>query len=114
VSKQIIDLPPEVGKSQCLQLYLLSLNLQMLGDLASFVAYYKTKHSAHVLDWDHALGSMTMKGRFKPGVKELSLSLYQGIILLLFNEETEWRFQDIKDRTRLGKLLSLASRMCFA
>lgn len=75
----------------------------MQEELTKFAAYYKNKHSGHTLDWDHGLGTATLKARFTPGVKELSVSLYQAVVLLLFNESTQLAFQDIKEQTRMGK-----------
>ena len=34
--------------------------------------------------------------------KELSVSLYQAVILMLFNDASELSFMDIKEQTRLG------------
>ena len=62
----------------------------MQAELTKYSDYYKSKHSGHVLDWDH-----------NPGVKELSVSLYQAIVLLLFNESTEISF--VKERTSMGE-----------
>ncbi|KAG6836528.1 hypothetical protein H0H93_007074 [Arthromyces matolae] len=59
------------------------------------------KHSNHKLHWDHALGTATLVGRFKPGNKELSVSLYQALVLLLFNSAEEWRYRDILEQTRI-------------
>lgn len=74
--------------------------------LTKFTAYYKTKHSGHALDWDHGLGTATLKARFSPGVKELSVSLYQAVVLLLFNDSGQHAFQDIKEQTRMGEYLT--------
>ena len=79
----------------------------MQDDLSTFTRYYKSKHQGRTLDWDHALGTATLKARFKGGNKELSVSLYQAIILLLFNEEEELVYTDIKEQTRLGMLVAV-------
>ena len=75
----------------------------MQADLTEYANYYKQKHSGHVLDWDHALGTVTMTARFNTASKELSLSLYQAVVLLLFDGTTEWRYTDILEQTRMGK-----------
>ncbi|KAG6873267.1 hypothetical protein C0995_001041 [Termitomyces sp. Mi166 len=82
VQKTSVDLPPN-----------------MQDELTKYANYYKERHSGHTLDWDHALGTATLTGRFKPGNKELSVSLYQAVVLLLFNTETEWRYPDISEQT---------------
>ncbi|KAG9223485.1 hypothetical protein CCMSSC00406_0006977 [Pleurotus cornucopiae] len=74
---------------------------QMQEDLQTFTDYYKKKHQGRILNWDHALGTATLKGRFDPGPKELSVSLYQAIILLMFNDVDEISFADIKEQILL-------------
>ena len=76
--------------------------MKMQGDLTSFATFYKTKHQGHKLDWDHALGTATLRAQFSAGSKELSVSLYQAVILLLFNDETEIGFKQIAEHTRMG------------
>ncbi|KAI0735750.1 Cullin-domain-containing protein [Earliella scabrosa] len=73
----------------------------MQKDLDAFLAYYKSKYKGRKLDWDHALGTVTMKARFTSGEKELSVSLHQAVILLLFNDNDELSYTEIKDQTRL-------------
>jgi hypothetical protein len=36
-------------------------------------------------------------------VKELQVSLFQTIILLLFNDQIEWSFKDLADATNIGE-----------
>jgi cullin-4 len=76
----------------------------MQADLTEYANYYKQRHSGHVLEWDHALGTVMMTARFDAASKELSVSLYQAVVLLLFNGPTEWRYTDILEQTRMGKL----------
>ncbi|KAI0651243.1 Cullin-4B [Trametes meyenii] len=76
----------------------------MQDDLGSYTEYYKKKHQGRKLDWDHALGTATLKTRFKGGKKELSVSLYQAVVLLLFNTDETISYADIKAQTRLGAL----------
>ncbi|KAH9836648.1 Cullin-domain-containing protein [Rhodofomes roseus] len=73
----------------------------MQDELTKYMTFYKSKHSGRKLDWDHALGTATIKARFTNGGKELSVSLYQGIVLLLFNESTELSFKEIQEQTRM-------------
>ena len=74
----------------------------MQEDLNKFTAYYKDRHQGHKLEWDHALGTATLKAWFKNGDKELSVSLYQAVVLLLFNDAMELSFSDIKNQCRIG------------
>ena len=74
----------------------------MTDELNKFSEFYKIKHGSHKLDWDHALGIATLRANFKAGPKELSVSLYQAAILLLFNETSEVPFREIKSQTSMG------------
>ncbi|KZL68341.1 ubiquitin ligase subunit (Cullin family protein), partial [Colletotrichum tofieldiae] len=51
-----------------------------------FDQYYKNKHTGRLLNWKHALAHCTVKAKFPKGTKELLVSAYQAIILVLFNE----------------------------
>ena len=74
----------------------------MQAELTKYDEHYKSKHSGRILDWIHPLGTAILKARFKAGTKELSVSLYQAVVLLLFNETTEIPFGDIKEQTNIG------------
>jgi cullin-4 len=65
----------------------------MQAELTKYGDYYKSNRSGHILDWDHSLGTATLKARFN-SVNELSVSLHQVIVLLLFNKSTEIPFPD--------------------
>ena len=82
----------------------------MQADLTEYANYYKQRHSGHVLDWDHALGTVTMMAQFNAAPKEVSVSLYQAVVLLLFNGPTEWRYPDILEQTNMGKHHLFCSR----
>jgi cullin-4 len=71
--------------------------------LSSYDGFYRKKHQGRKLEWDHALGTMTLRAQFDAGSKELSVSLYQGIILLLFNDAIELSFWDILEQTRISE-----------
>lgn len=51
-----------------------------------FERHYKSKHSGRKLEWKHALAHCQMKASFAKGSKELVVSSFQAIILLLFND----------------------------
>ncbi|KAH8111451.1 Cullin-domain-containing protein [Phellopilus nigrolimitatus] len=73
----------------------------MQADLSKYATFYKNKHQGRKLDFDHALGTASLRGRFAAGEKELSVSLHQALVLLLFNDEDEIGFLDIKTQTRM-------------
>lgn len=71
-----------------------------------FDAYYKNKHTGRLLTWKHSLAHCVIKARFAKGVKELLLSAYQAVVLMLFNdvsddEEGFLAYQQICDATGL-------------
>ena len=77
----------------------------MQAELDAFAAFYNEKHQGHKIEWNHGLGTVTLRARFAMGQKELSMSLYQAVVLLLFNDMTEIPFADVKLHTGIGKLL---------
>ncbi|KDQ17666.1 hypothetical protein BOTBODRAFT_29832 [Botryobasidium botryosum FD-172 SS1] len=99
--KQVpIDLPPTMQES-----------------LARFTAFYQKKHGNRKLDWFHALGTVTLRAHFPQGTKELSVSLFQAAVLLLFNDASEKKigYRDIQQRTQLDEAnlkLTLQSLAC--
>ncbi|CAK1361873.1 Cullin-4B [Cercospora beticola] len=54
-----------------------------------FELHYKSKHTGRKLDWKHALAHCQMKATFGKGSKELVVSSFQAIVLLLFNGVAE-------------------------
>jgi cullin-4 len=74
----------------------------MQAELTKYATAYKVKHQGHKLEWDHALGTVELKARFKAGTKDLSVSLYQAVVLLLFNETAKLLFTEILEQTRMG------------
>ena len=76
----------------------------MQAELTRYGEHYKSKHSGRILDWIHSLGTAILRAQFKAGTKELSVSLYQAVVLLLFNETTEIPFGDIKEQTNIGEI----------
>ncbi|KAF9258222.1 hypothetical protein L218DRAFT_1065804, partial [Marasmius fiardii PR-910] len=61
--------------------------------------YYQKRHPKRKLTWDHSLGTMDVRARFKAAPKELSVSMFQGLVLLLFNESTELGYAEIREAT---------------
>ncbi|KIJ56734.1 hypothetical protein M422DRAFT_57384 [Sphaerobolus stellatus SS14] len=76
---------------------------QMLGSLERFSAFYTSKHKQRKLDWFHSLGTVALNAKFSAGEKELSVSLYQAAVLLLFNDADKLGFNDIKQQTNMGE-----------
>jgi len=73
----------------------------MLASLQRYSDFYQAKHKSRKLDWFHSLGTVTLTSRFPKGDKELSVSLYQATILLLFNETDKLGLNEIKEQTSM-------------
>jgi hypothetical protein len=54
--------------------------------MSDFENHYKTKHNGRKLTWKHALAHCQLKAKFPKGNKELVVSGFQAIVLLLFND----------------------------
>jgi cullin-4 len=74
---------------------------QMQDELTRYAQFYKTKHQGHKLYWDHTLGTVTLNAKFASGVKDLTMSLYQAVVLLLFNDANELSYRDIQLQTHM-------------
>lgn len=79
----------------------------MQSELDSYTRFYKHKHANRRLEFDHSLGGATLKGRFREGSKDLTVSLYQAVILLQFNDTAELSFDYLKQNMRMGVSLLL-------
>ena len=53
---------------------------------SDFETHYKTKHNGRKLTWKHALSHCQLKANFPRGKKEIVVSGFQAIVLLLFND----------------------------
>lgn len=76
--------------------------------LRNFETFYNNKHTGRKLTWKHQLAHCQIRARFSKGPKELVVSSFQAVVLLLFNDVEDGealRYVDIKDRTGLCKLL---------
>ncbi|XP_033637591.1 cullin-4A-like [Asterias rubens] len=63
-----------------------------------FKHFYLSKHSGRKLQWQPNLGHCVVKAQFKE-VKELHVSLFQSLVLLLFNEGNDYTLEDIAQAT---------------
>uniref|UniRef100_A0A673W9U3 Cullin-4B n=1 Tax=Salmo trutta TaxID=8032 RepID=A0A673W9U3_SALTR len=61
-----------------------------------FKTFYLGKHSGRKLQWQSTLGHCVLKAEFKEGRKELQVSLFQTLVLLMFNEGEEFTLEEIK------------------
>ena len=49
--------------------------------------------------WQNSLGHCVLKAEFPKGRKELAVSLFQTVVLMLFNDAEKLSLEDIKDST---------------
>ncbi|KAK4787280.1 hypothetical protein SAY86_011113 [Trapa natans] len=79
-----------------------------------FKEFYLSKYNGRRLMWQNSLGHFALKADFPKGKKELAVSLFQTVVLMLFNDAQRLSFQDVKDSTGIEDkelrrtLLSLA------
>lgn len=68
-----------------------------------FKEFYLSKHKGRRLMWQNSLGHSVVKAYFNSGTKELQLSLFQAIVLLLFNDagDTHLSYKDIKQLSNI-------------
>ncbi|KAL9914907.1 cullin 4 isoform 2-T5 [Glossina fuscipes fuscipes] len=66
-----------------------------------FNKFYLAKHSGRKLQWQPTLGNCVLKARFDGGPKELLVSLFQALVLLLFNEKDNLAFEEILAATNI-------------
>ena len=69
-----------------------------------FERHYKAKHSGRKLEWKHALAHCQMKATFAKQSKELIVSSFQAIVLLLFNgleKDEQLTYEFIKSESGL-------------
>uniref|UniRef100_A0A8C6TRH5 Cullin-4A n=1 Tax=Neogobius melanostomus TaxID=47308 RepID=A0A8C6TRH5_9GOBI len=61
-----------------------------------FKLFYLGKHSGRKLQWQPTLGHAVLKAEFKEGKKEVQVSLFQTLVLLMFNEGEEFSIEEIR------------------
>lgn len=66
-----------------------------------FKKFYLGKHSGRKLLWQPSLGHCVLKAHFINGNKELQVSLFQALVLLLFNDKDSYSFEEIKQATAI-------------
>ncbi|KAK7207098.1 Cullin family-domain-containing protein [Myxozyma melibiosi] len=72
--------------------------------LESFQQFYFSKQTGRKISWRHVLGHCVVKAQFPKGKKELSMSLFQTVVLLLFNDVDDGKsltYEQIKTATDL-------------
>ncbi|KAG2184596.1 hypothetical protein INT43_000505 [Umbelopsis isabellina] len=72
-----------------------------------FKNFYLSKHNGRRLMWQNNLGHCVVKASFPKGKKELLVSLFQTVVLLLFNDKQRdhLTYNEIKEMTNIGEFL---------
>lgn len=82
-----VNIPPEIAKV-----------------MDDFEQHYKSKHSGRKLTWKHSLAHCQLRAKFPRGNKELVVSGFQAVVLLLFNDipaDKHLSYTEIKASTGL-------------
>ncbi|GFH30551.1 CULLIN_2 domain-containing protein, partial [Haematococcus lacustris] len=58
-----------------------------------FLDFYMHKYSGRRLQWYNSLGACVLRAAFPKGTKELSVSLFQAVVLCMFNDADALSFQ---------------------
>nr|XP_004233125.1 cullin-4 [Solanum lycopersicum] len=66
-----------------------------------FKEFYLNKYSGRRLMWQNSLGHCVLKAEFPKGKKELAVSLFQAVVLMLFNDAEKLSFLDMMEATRI-------------
>lgn len=69
----------------------------------AFDEYYLKLHNGRSLNWAYNFGTIDIRIKFDKKIHELNMSLYCGIIVLLFEENDELTFQQIEQLTKIPK-----------
>eukprot|EP01132_Coremiostelium_polycephalum_P004709 gene4709-5881_t len=64
-----------------------------------FKKFYTQKYQGRVLQWQNSVSHCVLKANFPLGKKEIFVSLFQTLILFLFNDRDEISYREIKDTT---------------
>ncbi|WEW61045.1 hypothetical protein PRK78_006534 [Emydomyces testavorans] len=80
---------------------------RMISDaLSDFEQFYNNKYNGRKLNWRHSLAHCQLKARFSSGNKEIVVSSFQAVVLLLFNDVLDGQtlpYSDIQKATGLCK-----------
>ena len=76
--------------------------------IVGFERFYKLKHSGRKLTWKHGLAHCQLKAKFPRGDKELVVSSFQAVVLLLYNRprtSDQMSYSEIQGATNLGNCI---------
>lgn len=79
----------------------LALPQEMVDGVSLFKKFYGRNIQHRKLGWIYSLGMCHIKGNFDVRPVELILSTFQAAVLMLFNEDAQMEFSEIKERLNL-------------
>jgi len=115
--KQAIDLNVNILSAAAWPTYPdipVTIPLEIQKAIESFEQHYYQSHSGRKLQWKHALAHCQLKANFPRGSKELIVSSFQAIVLLLFNglgKDEELTYEHIKAASGLCKLSHISTAL---
>ncbi|KAH8276515.1 hypothetical protein KR026_006740 [Drosophila bipectinata] len=74
---------------------------QFINPQQIFNKFYLEKHSGRKLQWQPTLGNCMLRAQFDAGPKELLVSLFQALVLLLFNDKKALSYEEILAATSI-------------
>lgn len=107
MSKTTLDLQVSVLSAAAWPTYpdaKVNLPSEVARHIEKYDRHYKHKHTGRRLTWKHALAHSIVKAQFNRGVKELVVSGFQAIVLVLFNNigpDGNLSYEDIQKATGL-------------
>ncbi|KAJ3176145.1 Cullin-4B [Geranomyces variabilis] len=66
-----------------------------------FKEFYMSRYNGRQLTWQHMLGTGVLYCQFDKGAKELAVSTFQALVLLLFNDHSQLTYAEIGTLTNL-------------
>lgn len=84
-----------------------ALPLELVRLTQTFEAFYYARHNGRKLAWMTNMGTVDVRATFIANVEdgqrrhELNVSTYQAVILMLFNQRSQWRFKELLELTRI-------------
>ena len=83
----------------------------MLEYQTAFEKFYTSKFKGRRLTWQNSLASCAVKAHYQSGIKDLTVSLLQTTILLLFNDVDTLSYTDIAQVTNMGNVAVLLAKV---
>lgn len=70
---------------------------------SEFHRFYTEKHKSQKLVWDNSKATCLLRANFPKGRKELALSAYQAVVLMLFNTTKTLSYKQLQEGTGLNE-----------